>query len=217
MKSVTSNSTPTSTRIASPSTSIWNPSSSMVACCLNSPGQAVQSGSTVQRVVAPAPQSVSPPPPASSSSPGIGPAVCDFHGARRLASPPRGRIYDCSRFDATLRRRRQHAVLEEMHPDNTYSVRTPKTKQSNAAHGWEDVRNLRRGVITRRVTDDTRPGGAPSTGRSSTMVHSNGVIEMKIIVPHGSISSAAISREIAFVQTLRFSSAVQRSRGKLSK
>ena len=160
MKSVRSNSTPTSTRIASPSTSIWNPSSSMVACCLNSPGQAVQSGSTVQRVVAPAPQCVSPPPPASSSSPGIGPAVCDFHGARRLASPPRGRIYDCSRFDATLRRRRQHAVLEERHADNTYSVRTPKTKQTNAALGWEDVRNLRRGVITRRVTDDTRPGGA---------------------------------------------------------
>ena len=26
--------------------------------------------------------------------------------ARRLASPPRGRIYDCSRFDATRRRRR---------------------------------------------------------------------------------------------------------------
>ena len=56
--------------------------------------------------------------PAPDADSTCGPRVCDFPMvARRLASPHRGRIYDCSRFDATPRRPRQHAALEENHAD----------------------------------------------------------------------------------------------------
>ena len=40
-----------------------------------------------------------------------------------------------------------------------YSLRTPHTSRNDIALGWEDVRSLREGVVTRRITDDTLPGG----------------------------------------------------------
>ena len=40
-----------------------------------------------------------------------------------------------------------------------YSLRTPATSRSGLGLGWEDVRDLRTGVVTRRITDDTLPGG----------------------------------------------------------
>ena len=43
--------------------------------------------------------------------------------------------------------------------DTSYSLRTPGTSQSNFAIGWEDVRHIQKGVVTRRITDDTLPGG----------------------------------------------------------
>ena len=43
--------------------------------------------------------------------------------------------------------------------DTAYSLRTPGTERTSVALGWEDVRHLREGIVTRRVTDDTLPGG----------------------------------------------------------
>ena len=55
--------------------------------------------------------------PAPDADTTCGPRCATSMVARRLASPHRGRIYDCSRFDATPRRPRQHAALEERHAD----------------------------------------------------------------------------------------------------
>ena len=43
--------------------------------------------------------------------------------------------------------------------DTTYSLRTPQTEHRGIHLGWEDVRDLTNGVIRRRITDDTLPGG----------------------------------------------------------
>ncbi len=43
--------------------------------------------------------------------------------------------------------------------DSTYGVVTPTATQSNISLGWEDVKNLGAGVVTRRIMDDTMPGG----------------------------------------------------------
>lgn len=50
--------------------------------------------------------------PAPDADTTCGPRCATSMGARRLASPHRGRIYDCSRFDATPRRPFQHTALE---------------------------------------------------------------------------------------------------------
>ena len=57
------------------------------------------------------------PAPAPDADSTCGPRCATSMVARRLASPHRGRIYDCSRFDATPRRPREHAALEEKHAD----------------------------------------------------------------------------------------------------
>ena len=44
--------------------------------------------------------------------------------------------------------------------DTVYGLRTPDVDQSDIAFGWEDVRHLSEGVVTRRVTDDTISGGS---------------------------------------------------------
>ena len=43
--------------------------------------------------------------------------------------------------------------------DTSYDLRTPAAERTGIALGWEDVCGLTEGVITRRVTDDTLPGG----------------------------------------------------------
>ena len=44
--------------------------------------------------------------------------------------------------------------------DTAWTLRRPdRDVQADTALGWEDVRGLREGVITRRVMDDTLPGG----------------------------------------------------------
>ena len=43
--------------------------------------------------------------------------------------------------------------------DILYGLRAPGDTRTDTALGWEDVRNLRAGIVTRRVTDDTLPGG----------------------------------------------------------
>ena len=43
--------------------------------------------------------------------------------------------------------------------DTAYDLRTPAAERTGIALGWEDVRGLTEGVVTRRVTDDTLPGG----------------------------------------------------------
>ena len=43
--------------------------------------------------------------------------------------------------------------------DTSYDLRTPTAARTGIALGWEDVRYLTEGVVTRRVTDDTLPGG----------------------------------------------------------
>ena len=43
--------------------------------------------------------------------------------------------------------------------DTAYGLCTPDTDRSGIALGWEDIRDLREGIVTRRVTDDTLPGG----------------------------------------------------------
>ena len=43
--------------------------------------------------------------------------------------------------------------------DTVYGLRSAATARSSAALGWEDIRDLQQGVVTRRITDDTLPGG----------------------------------------------------------
>ncbi|MDE2977512.1 MAG: hypothetical protein OXU63_08320 [Acidobacteriota bacterium] len=43
--------------------------------------------------------------------------------------------------------------------DTAYGLRTPDTDRDGIALGWEDIRELQEGVVTRRITDDTLPGG----------------------------------------------------------
>ena len=42
--------------------------------------------------------------------------------------------------------------------DTNYGLITPSTRRLEAELGWEDVRDLREGVVTRDVVDDTQPG-----------------------------------------------------------
>ena len=44
--------------------------------------------------------------------------------------------------------------------DASYCLLTPCEFESGIALGWEDVRGLREGTVTRKVLDDTQPGGA---------------------------------------------------------
>jgi hypothetical protein len=43
--------------------------------------------------------------------------------------------------------------------DASFSLTTPHRTESNIALGWEDVRDLKKGVVTQRVLDDTLPNG----------------------------------------------------------
>lgn len=43
--------------------------------------------------------------------------------------------------------------------ETSYSLTTPAATHESIALGWEDIRNLREGAITRRILDDTLPGG----------------------------------------------------------
>ena len=43
--------------------------------------------------------------------------------------------------------------------DTSYDLRTPTAERTGIALGWENVRGLTEGVVTRRVTDDTLPDG----------------------------------------------------------
>jgi hypothetical protein len=43
--------------------------------------------------------------------------------------------------------------------DKNYSITSPSRIAQNIALGWEDVRDLKEGTITREVMDDTLPGG----------------------------------------------------------
>ena len=43
--------------------------------------------------------------------------------------------------------------------DTCYSLRTPDTDRIDIALGWEDIRHLNVGIVARRITDDTIPGG----------------------------------------------------------
>lgn len=43
--------------------------------------------------------------------------------------------------------------------ETAYGLRTPFTARSSITLGWEDIRDQREGVVTRRITDDTLPGG----------------------------------------------------------
>ena len=43
--------------------------------------------------------------------------------------------------------------------DTTYTLRAPTGTRTDTAVGWEDIRHLSEGVITRRICDDTLPGG----------------------------------------------------------
>ena len=42
---------------------------------------------------------------------------------------------------------------------STCSLETPDRTDQNIALGWEDIRHLSEGTVTRRITDDTLPGG----------------------------------------------------------
>ena len=42
--------------------------------------------------------------------------------------------------------------------DNTYSLRMSRASRTDIALGWDDVRNLPEGFVTRRIIDDTLPG-----------------------------------------------------------
>ena len=43
--------------------------------------------------------------------------------------------------------------------ETAYALRCPGDVRTEIALGWEDVRDLPEGVIIRRITDDTLPGG----------------------------------------------------------
>ena len=44
--------------------------------------------------------------------------------------------------------------------DTSYTLTTPEDTKEGIAFGWENVRNLREGAATRRITDDTLPSGS---------------------------------------------------------
>ena len=44
--------------------------------------------------------------------------------------------------------------------DTSYCLRSMDTDGTAVALGWEDIRHLAEGTVTRRTTDDTLPGGA---------------------------------------------------------
>ena len=43
--------------------------------------------------------------------------------------------------------------------DTSYAIRTDGRDESGIALGWEDIRDLKHGVVTRTIIDDTLPGG----------------------------------------------------------
>ena len=43
--------------------------------------------------------------------------------------------------------------------DTCYGIRTDRRHENGIALGWEDIRDLKHGVVTRTITDDTLPGG----------------------------------------------------------
>ena len=43
--------------------------------------------------------------------------------------------------------------------DTTFGLITPGRVESDLALGWEDIRNLKEGIVTRKVLDDTQPDG----------------------------------------------------------
>ena len=43
--------------------------------------------------------------------------------------------------------------------DTSYGLITPSTRKQGVALGWEDVRDLHEGIVTRNVDDDTQPSG----------------------------------------------------------
>ena len=43
--------------------------------------------------------------------------------------------------------------------DTEYGLITPERTESGIALGWEDVKHLKEGIVTRRILDDTLPGG----------------------------------------------------------
>ena len=45
--------------------------------------------------------------------------------------------------------------------DTAYSLRASRYTRTDTAIGWEDVRGHSEGIVTRRITDDTLPGGPP--------------------------------------------------------
>ena len=66
----------------------------------------------------------------------LAPAAC-FQGLPRRRPPPQGPVRG----------------------DTSYDLRTPAGERIGGALGWEDVRGLTEGTITRRVIDDTRSEG----------------------------------------------------------
>ena len=46
--------------------------------------------------------------------------------------------------------------------DTSYGLITPATRKERIALGWEDIRDLREGTVTREVADNTQPGGPVS-------------------------------------------------------
>ena len=43
--------------------------------------------------------------------------------------------------------------------DTCYGIRTDRRHENGIPLGWEDIRDLKHGVVTRTITDDTLPGG----------------------------------------------------------
>ena len=43
--------------------------------------------------------------------------------------------------------------------DTSYTIDSPTTKATNTAMGWDDIRDLRKGTVRRRVIDNTQLGG----------------------------------------------------------
>ena len=43
--------------------------------------------------------------------------------------------------------------------DTCYGIRTDRRHENGIALGWEDIRDLKHGVVTRTIMDDTLPGG----------------------------------------------------------
>lgn len=43
--------------------------------------------------------------------------------------------------------------------DTCYGIRTDRSHENGIALGWEDIRRLKHGVVTRAIMDDTLPGG----------------------------------------------------------